>query len=86
MEEVEYIRVSKPLPGVKERCLLMEDGTAESATARCAVRVWAEAAGLSNCRWLQIRPALVRAGISRVCHCLRIIPVLDGIRYLPRPR
>ena len=40
----------------------------------------------SNCGWLQTRPALVRAGISRFSHCPRIFPYIEGIRCPLRPR
>ena len=89
MEELEYIRVYKPLPGVKETFSPMEDSAAKLATARCAVRAGLKVLAFgsaSNYGWLQTRPALVRACMSRFRHCPRIFPHIGGIRCPLLPR
>ena len=62
MEELENIRVYKPLPGVKAICSPMEDSAAELATARCAVRAGSKGAGLSQ-------RVQMRLAVSPACTC-----------------
>ena len=62
MEELAYIRVYKPLPGVKEICLTMKDSAAKLATPRCGVRAGSRGAGLSHRVQLRLAASTCKGG------------------------